>query len=75
MNKFSRKLQKLHETAPKEETAILVTLIRQQQSDQEVEEHLDELAFWLRLLVPRLSTDSLNGWKNPRSKHMLVLEN
>jgi len=45
MNKFSRKLQKLHETAPKEETAILVTLIRQQQSDQEVEEHLDELAF------------------------------
>lgn len=45
MNKFSRKLQKLHDTAPKEETAILVTLIRQQQSDQEVEEHLDELAF------------------------------
>lgn len=45
MNKFSRKLQKLHETAPKEETAILVTLIRQQQSEQEVEEHLDELAF------------------------------
>lgn len=45
MNKFSRKLQKLHETAPKEETAILVTLIRQQQGDQEVEEHLDELAF------------------------------
>lgn len=45
MNKLSRKLQKLHETAPKEETAILVTLIRQQQSDQEVEEHLDELAF------------------------------
>lgn len=45
MNKFSRKLQKLHDTAPKEETAILVTLIRQLQSDQEVEEHLDELAF------------------------------
>lgn len=45
MNKFSRKLQKLHDTAPKVETAILVTLIRQQQSDQEVEEHLDELAF------------------------------
>jgi GTP-binding protein HflX len=45
MNKFSRKLQKLHDTAPKEETAILVTLIRQQQSEQEVEEHLDELAF------------------------------
>lgn len=45
MSKFSRKLQKLHDTAPKIETAILVTLIRQQQSDQEVEEHLDELAF------------------------------
>ncbi|WP_111669369.1 GTPase HflX [Algoriphagus litoralis] len=45
MNKFSRKIQKLYDTAPKEETAILVTLIRQQQSDQEVEEHLDELAF------------------------------
>lgn len=45
MNKFSRKLQKLHDTAPKVETAILVTLIRQQQSDPEVEEHLDELAF------------------------------
>jgi GTP-binding protein HflX len=45
MNKFSRKLQKLHETAPKIETAILVTLIRQQQSETEVVEHLDELAF------------------------------
>ena len=45
MSKFSRKLQKLHDTAPKQETAILVTLIRQQQSEQEVEEHLDELAF------------------------------
>ncbi|HSF55893.1 MAG TPA: GTPase HflX [Algoriphagus sp.] len=45
MSKFSRKLQKLHDTAPKIETAILVTLIRQQQSEQEVEEHLDELAF------------------------------
>ena len=45
MSKFSRKLQKLHDTAPKIETAVLVTLIRQQQSDNEVEEHLDELAF------------------------------
>lgn len=45
MSKFSRKLQKLHDTAPKVETAILVTLIRQQQTEQEVEEHLDELAF------------------------------
>ena len=45
MSKISRKLQKLHDTAPQQETAVLVTLIRQQQSDQEVEEHLDELAF------------------------------
>lgn len=45
MSKFSRKLQKLHETTPKPETAVLVTLIRQQQSEEEVEEHLDELAF------------------------------
>jgi GTP-binding protein HflX len=45
MSKISRKLQKLHDTAPKQETAILVSLIRQQQSEQEVEEHLDELAF------------------------------
>ncbi|GAA0877481.1 GTPase HflX [Algoriphagus jejuensis] len=45
MSKLSRKLQKLHDTAPKPETAVLVTLIRQQQSEQEVEEHLDELAF------------------------------
>lgn len=45
MSKLSRKLLKLHETAPKQETAILVTLVRQQQTDQEVEEHLDELAF------------------------------
>jgi GTP-binding protein HflX len=45
MSKISRKIQKLHDTAPKQETAILVSLIRQQQSEQEVEEHLDELAF------------------------------
>jgi len=45
MSKISRKLQKLHDTAPKQETAILVSLIRQQQTEQEVEEHLDELAF------------------------------
>ena len=45
MSKISRKLQKLHETAEKTETAILITLVRQHQSDQEVVEHLDELAF------------------------------
>ncbi len=45
MNKFSRKLQKLHDTAPKEETAVLVTVIRQNQSPLETEEHLEELSF------------------------------
>ncbi|MEY3644775.1 MAG: hypothetical protein RLZZ207_1470, partial [Bacteroidota bacterium] len=45
MSKFSRKLQKLYETAPRQETAVLVSLVRQHQPDQEVEEHLDELAF------------------------------
>ncbi len=45
MSKYTRKLKKLIETAPQEETAVLVALIRQNQSEQEVEEHLDELAF------------------------------
>ncbi len=45
MSKFSRKLQKLHDTAPRQETAVLVTLVRQHQPEVEVEEHLDELAF------------------------------
>lgn len=45
MSKHSRKLQKLHETAPKEETAILVSVVRQHQTDQQTEEYLDELAF------------------------------
>jgi GTP-binding protein HflX len=45
MSKFSRKLQKLHDTAPRQETAVMVSLVRQHQPDQEVEEHLDELAF------------------------------
>lgn len=45
MSKFSRKIQKLHDTAPKIETAVLVTLIRQHQPEHEVEEHLEELAF------------------------------
>ena len=45
MSKFSRKLQKLHDTAPRQEPAVLVSLVRQHQPDLEVEEHLDELAF------------------------------
>ncbi|GGF33331.1 GTPase HflX [Echinicola rosea] len=45
MSKYTRKLKKLIDTAPVEETAVLVALIKQNQSEQEVEEHLDELAF------------------------------
>lgn len=45
MSKHSRKLQKLHETGVKEETAILVSVVRQYQTEQQTEEYLDELAF------------------------------
>lgn len=45
MSKYSRKLQKLIDTAPRQEKAVLVSLIRQDQSDFEVEEHLEELSF------------------------------
>jgi len=45
MSKHSRKLQKLYDTAPQVDTAILVTIIRQNQSERQTEEHLDELAF------------------------------
>ncbi|MHA7130398.1 GTPase HflX [Algoriphagus namhaensis] len=45
MGKFSRKLQKLYDTAPQVPTAVLVSLIAQGQSDREIQENLDELAF------------------------------
>ncbi|GAB3003093.1 GTPase HflX [uncultured Cyclobacterium sp.] len=45
MSKHSRKLAKLVDTSPKEETAILVALIHQNESEKLVQEHLDELAF------------------------------
>ena len=45
MSKFSRKLQKLHDTAPKQPSAVLVALIHQGQTEQQVQEYLDELAF------------------------------
>jgi GTPase len=45
MSKLSRKLQKLYETAPVQETAVLVALIRQGQTEQQANEYLDELAF------------------------------
>lgn len=45
MTKYSKKLQKLHETAPKEDTAVLVALIKQGQTDRQVHDYLDELSF------------------------------
>lgn len=45
MSKYSRKLQKLYETAPVQETAVLVALIRQGQTDHQINDYLDELAF------------------------------
>ncbi|MDO6440017.1 GTPase HflX [Cyclobacterium sp. 1_MG-2023] len=45
MSKHSRKLAKLVDTSPKEETAILVALIHQNETEKLVQEHLDELAF------------------------------
>ncbi|MFT6894673.1 MAG: GTP-binding protein HflX, partial [Algoriphagus sp.] len=45
MGKFSRKLQKLHDTSVKEPTAVLVSIIRQYQSEVVTAEYLDELAF------------------------------
>jgi len=45
MSKHTRKLSKLHETAVNEETAILVSVVRQYQTEQQTEEYLDELAF------------------------------
>lgn len=45
MSKISRKFQKLFETAPIQETAVMVALIRQGQTEQQVHEYLEELAF------------------------------
>ncbi|MFC4870490.1 GTPase HflX [Negadavirga shengliensis] len=45
MSKYSRKLKKLIETAPEQETAVLVALIHQHETEEMVSEHLDELAF------------------------------
>lgn len=53
MSKYSRKLNKMFETAPKEKTAVLVALIHQQQTDQQVQEYLDELAFLSETLGAR----------------------
>jgi len=53
MSKYSRKLQKLHDTAPKPETAVLVAIIHQHQTEQQAHEYLDELAFLTETLGPK----------------------
>ncbi|MBS9525344.1 GTPase HflX [Litoribacter ruber] len=53
MSKYSRKLKKLYDTAPVEETAVLVGLIHQNQSEQQAQEYLDELAFLTETLGAR----------------------
>lgn len=53
MSKHSRKLQKLFDTAPKVDTAVLVSVTPQNVSEMEVEEHLDELAFLTETLGPK----------------------
>ncbi|WP_194774944.1 GTPase HflX [Pararhodonellum marinum] len=45
MSKYTRKLKKLFDTAPVQETAVLVALIPQNQTENETSEHLEELAF------------------------------
>src|SRR5690554_2837892 len=45
MSKYSRKLNSLTDTLPKQETAVLVALVHQHQSNRQVQEYLDELAF------------------------------
>ncbi|EPR66548.1 GTPase HflX [Cyclobacterium qasimii] len=45
MSKHSRKLAKLVDNSPKVETAVLVALIHQNETEVLVHEHLDELAF------------------------------
>src|SRR5690554_535701 len=45
MSKYSRKLNNLFDTAPRKETAVLVALIHQHQTDHQIHEYLDELAF------------------------------
>ena len=67
MSKFSRKLQKLHDTAPRQETAVLVSLVRQHQPDQEVEEHLDELAFLAETLGAKTVYRFKQKWTSPTS--------
>lgn len=56
MSKYTRKLKKLIDTAPEQETAVLVALIHQQDTDRLIQEHLDELA----LLTETLGAKSIH---------------
>ena len=53
MSRYSRKIQKLSDTAPKVETAVLVALVHQNETETLVKEYLDELAFLAETLGAR----------------------
>ena len=53
MSRYSKKIKKLSETAPKIETAVLVALIHQNETESHVREYLDELAFLAETLGAR----------------------
>jgi len=56
MNKYTKKLKKLIDTAPEQEKAVLVALIHQQDTERLIQEHLDELA----LLTETLGAKSIH---------------
>lgn len=71
MGKFSRKLQKLHDTSAKEPTAVLVSVIRQYQSDVVTAEYLDELAFLTETLGAKTVYRFTQKWKSLTSRLLL----
>jgi len=71
MSKYSRKLNKLFETAPKEKTAVLVGLIHQQQTDQQAQEYLDELAFLTETLGAKTVYRFTQRMEKPDVKHFV----
>ncbi len=71
MSKYSRKLNKMFETAPTEKTAVLVALIHQQQTDHQVQEYLDELAFLTETLGARSVYRFTQRMEKPDVKHFV----
>ncbi|MGY6558711.1 MAG: GTPase HflX [Nitritalea sp.] len=65
MSKYTRKLKKLYDTAPRQETAVLVAIIRQQQSERQVQEYLDELAFLTETLGAKTVYQFTQRMENP----------